>query len=285
MGNFLKTAWADIKNRKNLELYLFLTIALAVLVADIFGVGTKEALFEIVLAALSMLIYGLIDSRQTTERIEKKLEETCQYQIELTRMVNEIPRLIFHGSKATKLFKVSDLPSLTELARDATTIDIMMWAASGLFDLYDGFIYKKIEDGCRFRLLIIDPNCEAANVIYENSRNKEIKASIRKMINKYKRLPTKFKTSKLDFELRLTKWLMPTNMIIIDGNKQNGVIHLGLYPAYLRTPQNERRFILIDSKNTKEEYLHFCDQFEKLWNDEELTSQPDLESVEFADSL
>lgn len=285
MGNFFKNASTDIKNRKNLELYLLLTITLVVLGADIFGVETKEALFEIVLAALSILIYGLIDSRQTAERLEKKLDETNRYQNDLIRTVNGIPRLISYGSKTTKLLKISDLPPLVELAQDATTIDIMTWAASGLFERYDGFIYKKIDEGCKFRLLIIDPNSKAADVINDNSRNKEIKADIRKMIKKYKRLPAKFKNQKLDFKLRLTKWLMPTNMIIIDGNKHSGVISLGLYPACLRTPQDERRYMLIDSKNTQEEYLYYCNQFEKLWNDEELTSQPDLESVEFADSL
>ncbi|MCI0558194.1 MAG: hypothetical protein MN733_06840 [Nitrososphaera sp.] len=285
MEFFFKTAWNDIRNRKNLELYLILAITIIVLGADIFGVETESALFEIILAALAILIYGLIDSRQTAERIEKQLDETRQSQSNLIKSMDEIPQLIARATKVGKLFKSSDISPITELAKDATAIDIMTWAASGLFDRYDGFFYKKMEEGCKFRLIIIDPKSEAANVIYENSRHKEIKSDIIKMINKCKRLPARFENRKIYFELRLTKWLMPTNMIIIDGNKPNGVISLGLYPAYLRTPQDQRRYMLVDSRNTKEEYFHFCDQFEKLWNDKENTSRVDLESIELVDTL
>jgi hypothetical protein len=78
MKEFLRLMWHDIKQRKNLELYFVLAVALVVFLADIFGVETISILVEIILAALTVLIYGMIEDRRTNERIEEKLEILSQ---------------------------------------------------------------------------------------------------------------------------------------------------------------------------------------------------------------
>lgn len=67
MKEFLERVWKDIKQRKNLELYLVLAAIITVFIADILGVQTTNALTEITLAVLAVLLYGMIDTRHAHE--------------------------------------------------------------------------------------------------------------------------------------------------------------------------------------------------------------------------
>lgn len=78
MKEFLERAWQDIKQRKNLELYLVLSAIIIVFAADILGVDTTNALVEITLAVLAVLLYGMIDARHTNEASNQELSELNQ---------------------------------------------------------------------------------------------------------------------------------------------------------------------------------------------------------------
>jgi len=78
MKEFLERAWHDIKQRKNLELYLVLVAIITVFVADTVGVDTTNALVEITLASLAVLLYGMIDVRHANENHSQKLSELGQ---------------------------------------------------------------------------------------------------------------------------------------------------------------------------------------------------------------
>lgn len=78
MKEFLERTWQDIKQRKNLELYLILAAILAVFIADVLGVDTTNALVEITLATLAVLLYGMIDARHDSENQNQELAELKQ---------------------------------------------------------------------------------------------------------------------------------------------------------------------------------------------------------------
>ncbi len=84
MKEFLERAWRDIKQRKNLELYLILAAIIVVFVADVLGVQTTDALVEITLAALAVLLYGMIDARHDGEDSNRELSEIGQAVNKLT---------------------------------------------------------------------------------------------------------------------------------------------------------------------------------------------------------
>ena len=78
MKEFLERAWNDIKQRKNLELYLVFSTIIAIFLADIFGVNTTNTLVEITLATLAVLLYGTIDMRHANEKHEQELSNISQ---------------------------------------------------------------------------------------------------------------------------------------------------------------------------------------------------------------
>ncbi len=278
MSSFFRNVKTDFKNRKSIELYLILAVAIAVLVADVFGVVSQDALFEIVLAALALLIYGLIEARRTSERLKSSLQEISDNLTESKRQLEELPHRIYGASKSSILLKFEDRPELAEIAKKASTIDILALSASYLFAYYDGFLYKKIEEGCNIRLLILDPESDAARVVHENSRNKEIIVDIKKTINRCFNFTEKFSGRKINFELKVTKWLPPNSLIMVDGHKPSGVISLGVFPVYLKTPQTERRILFFEAKgNSQEHFLFYRNQFEGLWSDNESTRKVDFE--------
>lgn len=75
MKNFLGRSWQDLKQKKNLDLYLVLAGILLVFVADIVGINTTEALVNITLAVLALLLYGMIESRHINEDNTQRFAE------------------------------------------------------------------------------------------------------------------------------------------------------------------------------------------------------------------
>ncbi|RMD66001.1 hypothetical protein D6817_05030, partial [Candidatus Pacearchaeota archaeon] len=91
MKTFLKKAWQDIiGEQKNLELYLVLSVIVLIFVADIFDFDTKAASTEILLAALAILVYGMIDTRHYNEQIDKTLSEQSRTLKRFEKRISQI---------------------------------------------------------------------------------------------------------------------------------------------------------------------------------------------------
>lgn len=76
--NRLRLIWSDIRQFKNLELYLILVVILALFIVDIFGEPSPSALTEILLAAIAVLIYGQIEARHLERKTTTHLEALSQ---------------------------------------------------------------------------------------------------------------------------------------------------------------------------------------------------------------
>ena len=101
MNDFIKKAWSDIFSRqKNLELYIVLLVIIIIFFADIFGVDTETAYSEILLAALAILIYGMIESRHYNERVEKSLAEQSNTLSIFERKISQVSQAIAHFNRA-----------------------------------------------------------------------------------------------------------------------------------------------------------------------------------------
>ena len=88
MQEFAQRAWRDIKQRKNLELYIILLAIIAVFLADTIGVNVFDSINSITLAALGVLLYSLIDTRHATEKSEQQLDHLNQ---SMTALVHAKP--------------------------------------------------------------------------------------------------------------------------------------------------------------------------------------------------
>ncbi len=73
MRTFLKRFLLDVKNRKNLELYISLFAAIGILITDILGLTEESYIDRLILISLSTIILSLIEERHSRDRIEKTL--------------------------------------------------------------------------------------------------------------------------------------------------------------------------------------------------------------------
>ena len=73
MEKLVKKIRKDVKERKNLELYLVLLTSFIVIIVDVFGLDTSSAINEIILAVLALLTFGMIGDRSDVEKIGKQI--------------------------------------------------------------------------------------------------------------------------------------------------------------------------------------------------------------------
>jgi hypothetical protein len=76
MLRFLDKVFQDIREGKNLEVYLTLVVALALLILDIFEIISTEALAAGTLATLALLAYSTLGSRERMQRLTDVSEAT-----------------------------------------------------------------------------------------------------------------------------------------------------------------------------------------------------------------
>jgi hypothetical protein len=102
----------NTKNQKNIELYLVLVVIVAIFLAGIFGVAVQTAYTEILLAALAILMYGLIDSRHHNDRVERILAEQSNRLSKFEARISQISKAMVYKT-STRLRKSFSYLSLS----------------------------------------------------------------------------------------------------------------------------------------------------------------------------
>lgn len=276
MPNFFKRAWNDIfVERKNIESYIVLAAIVMVIFADIVGVDTAEILQEVVLAVLGVFIYISIEQRHDMEQLEAVNKDTQAKLQHINNQILEVPNLLVENTQSAKLLLPPELPQYRTVSPDAETIDVLTWSGYGLFTTYDDYFYDRLESGCQIRWIALDPECEGTNIILEHSRLKSVKTGIQQMINHHKGVHARFDKA-INFELRLTSWLLPMSLTIFDREKPHAYMVIGLYNPYLGISQNERRHLIIYKRSQPRDFTAYLKQFELHWNNTEFTKPVDI---------
>lgn len=202
-----------------------------------------------------LIVLGLIATTQLIERMRS---------LRLIRSgIERLPDLL---RRETKLFKRDSREvRFRELAREAVSIDIAAWSCIAFFNNYDGFIRDKIEQGCKVRILIIEEEAAAAQVIMANSEDKDLIDDIHRMKDRAERFCANLAKASGSLELRTIGWLLPFGMVVVNGDRPKGTVSIGMHPIFLPTPRDTRRFLLVDSTISTTDFTYFRDQFNDLW--------------------
>lgn len=133
--NEIQHVWNDIKNRNFIEAYIVLLLGLVILFADILGVQTENAMREITLAVLSVLIYLNIKERREYTKLSKGKD------------VQGIS--VFHPSRES-------MPKLNSVMRGARK-EIILYAIKHSVLVHQdlGILQERVEAGCRVKILIM----------------------------------------------------------------------------------------------------------------------------------
>lgn len=254
MDDFFKTVWSDIKKRRNLELYIILAVAMVILVADIFGLETSSALFEIVLAALAVLIYGLIESRHTNERVEQQLE-TIGHSIR-EQQDKEIT--------ATEFF-LTETPLSNDTFSSANTIFLLGYSLSRTIREHHFVLGQRLVAGAHIRVIILDPEndsllqmaaLESVATTAELWRN-NLQVT-RASVNSLAQHPNK--SGKI--EIGYLPYSPSFGMVMIEPYEPQGFSFVDIY--HHKTTAPNATFKLSASKDAFW-YNFFREQFEILW--------------------
>jgi hypothetical protein len=117
MREFFERAKTDIQQRKNLELYLILVLLIVLLIADVIGFENESALTEIIIASLTLLIYGLITDRQVQEITNNQLDT-------IDERLKNIEENVSNGTNISALF-LKGYPDLSEEFKSAKSVKVL----------------------------------------------------------------------------------------------------------------------------------------------------------------
>lgn len=135
----LQNIWGDIKNRRFIESYIVFGASLLVLIVDVFGVTSPSVMNEIILAALSAIIYLTVLERREFREMSGQgdFEGITSFRANRDRILS-LDRNLSTAKKEIILYAVQHstlvhqcLGLLEDKAKNGCKIKILMMAARG----------------------------------------------------------------------------------------------------------------------------------------------------------
>ena len=157
----------------------------------------------------------------------------------------------------------TDLPSVQEQASHATEICIGAVSASSLFIRNLDFFESKLKDGCKIRVILLDPNASSVPIWDSLNKISLTQADIEKTLAILKELML-FNNTKGKCEVRLSNIFLPFSIFGFNMRKETGVITIA-YPNY-RTLKGRAHVVLTKSDNSVW-FDFYREQFEQAWEE------------------
>lgn len=145
--------------------------------------------------------------------------------------------------------------------------DIRISGAS-LFRLtteYLGFLQEKAKEGCKFKFLLLDPNCEAAklvatHIVYEVNDNQTYINNINTTISNLTLLKKKYPDN---IEIKIADFIPSFSIFITDPEKEDGTIRVEIYTQAV--PTRERPQLALSNNREPHWFKFFLNQFDEMW--------------------
>jgi len=204
------------------------------------------------LIATSMLIERFI----RLKNIEKNVVETNEF-MKLKEGKASLDEIIITRK---------DLQPLEERLKYTKNVQISGASLFRLTTEYMNLFEDKANEGCVFKFLLLDPNCEATklvatNIVYEINDIVMNISNINNTINSLKQLQKKYPEN---IEIKTVDFLPAYSLIITDSHKESGVVRLELYTQLIPT-RNRPQLVFYKSREPKW-YDFFVNQFDIMWN-------------------
>lgn len=207
------------------------------------GVITLSIPEGVIIALLGLLaIDALIERLDILERIDAKLNRIT---------VNQ-----------PLLRKRLDLPPVGERAINASEICIVAVAATTLATYHLNFFERKIRDGCRIRIVLLNPDVPSLQTWNLQSKMPRTEEFIRTTLATLREL-VEMNKIKGKCEVRLLDVFLPFSMFAVDLQKISGSMIVE-YHVYKDTPE-ERPHIFFTSQNDPFWFNFYRQQFEQAW--------------------
>lgn len=244
----------DIREGQNLEVYLTLVVALVLLLLDIFGVVSTEAVAAGTLATLALLAYSTLTNREQMRRLVDT-SMTTQALVQQT---------LSHEQKADD-FYWKEKRSLEHDLATATFIGIIGVTLSRTLREYLDVFEDRLASGGHIRFVIIDPAGSAPEQAVLRSKgvvgDSMYVDLLRPTIDRICAL-AELTTSSGTVELGLLPYAPSFGMFLIDPDESHGRIIVEIYQhkSTALGPTFE-----LDAHRDTRWYPFFREQFDLLW--------------------
>ena len=243
----------DLTQGRNLEVYLTLVVALVLLLLDVLGIVSDEAIAAGILATLALLALSVFNNRESVDASRAEIVELKQI---LERQIR--------GRASVHEFFIAGRLDLAAELESADTIYLAGVTLNRTVRDYLGIIDRRLQVGAEIQILIIDPESDAPKQAllrdYKQTSDEFIRnriASTTEMLRAL--LPLS------NARGSLTLWYLPYvpsfGLFLIDPDKPNGRVYVELYQ---HVSLDENPTFILERKHDPYYYDFFVQQFNRL---------------------
>lgn len=190
-------------------------------------------------------------------------ESTIQQQFDMVRNLIENKFGVLNDVKESK-----DKFNFEKLLQSAEQVDVIGYNLTSFLDEFRGKIIEQVQKGTKVRVIVVDPNSLAREMMYKHSTlhlyDKDIIQTFG-FVN-YINDGLSRKGQKKKFEFRVIDWIPSCSLIIVDANKSTGIMNVKVNTPSYRTPKYESRLHLIFTQTEQPKWFEFfAKQFNELW--------------------
>ena len=207
-----------------------------------------------------LTILGLLATSELVERFRrlKNFQDTATQTLDIVRQLETgaFLKTLDEGAK------------LADRARQAKEILLCGYTLLHLVGTNTGLLEQRLKDGCRLRVLIIDPGSLAGELIRANESTGRFSRDAETVLAYMTRLRKTVSSSKKGrLGVRLLNFVPSCSLIIIDGREPYGWMRVGIYPPAYKTRIEERVHFELSRDREEACFGRFLEQYDKLWVD------------------
>jgi hypothetical protein len=231
----------DIARGQNLEYYVTLVFIVVIFAIDVFNLASLDALTNVILAVLALVVYSLLSTRQALEELSDKVVRP------------QDARSFFWKTKR----------SIEDDLSQAKDIRIAGAVLSRTLRDYRYVLEERLKHGAKVRIMLMDPNSTAPDQAVLRSKgvsNRQFYIdSLRPTIERISALVE----ASEKIELGLLPYKPAYGMILIDPDEAHGKIIIEMYPHHSDT--FAPTFELFPNRDTHWAEF-FRSQFDTMWS-------------------
>ncbi len=232
-----------IKPNRLIPLLTILGAGLSI-VLSLLGIIKLNIAENIIIALLALLAVDALTERLSVlEKIEARLSKLTAEQSLKKR--SEILTPIEHGPQASE-------------------ICIAVIHGGSVITPYTGFYESRIRDGCKIRVILLDPGAEAVQTWILRSRGTDSKLRIEASLERLRSL-VQLSGVKGNCEVRLSNVFLPYSIFAVDLAENSGSMIVE-YHSYKRSI-DDRPHIHLTALDSLYWFNYYKQQFEQVWSE------------------
>lgn len=217
----LQRLWKDIRRGENIDLYVTVTVAIALAVLNVIGIAPQPWVASLILAVLALLAITTLGNRYRLETVLQSMSQTT--------------RKLFLGSYPT------DLENDVERAKELWIVGVSLYTTTMK---YYSSLERKLKEGCSVKILLVNPDGPAVEMAatrkYGPVNIEDERTRIRTSLQRLCELQ---RATKGQLEIRTLDNSLTFGAFAIDPETSGGVLYIEHYGFKTRR-ENVRKLIL-----------------------------------------